>query len=206
MVLRFGNVVGSLASSLHAFLSLDQGPCLDTGDVRIFSTQKRAWKILQGCAPCVWLVVNRNGGHRKCSEHAHIPNQLPLFSLAFLARGRGLHKSKERRDTGVSCWECWDSGDGDEPSLRRGNRWVHCSAVRRGMLTGKMCVGERGCPSVYIERRIVKMAERVASSSRLWCVRWGRQAAARVGSGCVFPKKEGDIFVCAQARRKCLCT
>ena len=33
VTLRFGNIVGGLASSLHPLLGFDQGPRLDTGSV-----------------------------------------------------------------------------------------------------------------------------------------------------------------------------
>jgi hypothetical protein len=34
ITLRFWNVVGGLASSLHPLLGFDKGPCLDTGGAR----------------------------------------------------------------------------------------------------------------------------------------------------------------------------
>lgn len=42
VILRFGNVVGGLPSSLHPFLGFDQGPCLDTGCV----CNASAWEVV----------------------------------------------------------------------------------------------------------------------------------------------------------------
>lgn len=51
----------------------------------------------------------------------------------------------------------------DGPSLRRENLWVHCSAVRRGMLTERESGGQRVALSVCIEQRIVRIVGWVAS-------------------------------------------
>ena len=40
LTLRFGGIVGGLASGLHPLLGFDQSPCLDTGGIRDASTQK----------------------------------------------------------------------------------------------------------------------------------------------------------------------
>jgi len=53
------------------------------------------------CVPGVWLIVHCNRGRRKCSEHAQIPNQLPLFSPTFLAWGWGLRIPEVGRLLGV---------------------------------------------------------------------------------------------------------
>jgi hypothetical protein len=84
----------------------------------------------------------------------------------------------------------------DELSLRRGSRWVRCSVVRREMLTGRKWVEQSVAPSVCIERRIVGIVGRVASSQSCG-VFVGEEVrqTARIGSGCVRPKKEGVAFL-----------
>jgi len=93
VILRFRDVVSGLASRLHPFLGFDQGPCLDTGDIRSESTGN-ATNYASRNSPSVWLIVHRDRGRCKGSEHAQIPNYLPLFSLAFLAWAWGLRIPK----------------------------------------------------------------------------------------------------------------
>ena len=83
----------------------------------------------------------------------------------------------------------------DEPSLRRENRLVRCSVERREMLTGRKSGGRRVALFVCIERRIVKIVRRAASSQGVFV--WGRKSGERlgpgIGSGChAHPKKEGS--------------
>ena len=83
----------------------------------------------------------------------------------------------------------------DELSLRRGNRWVRCSVVRRGMLTGRKWAGERVAPSVCIERRIVGIVGRVASSQSCG-VFVGGKSGKRLGlaPGVSAPKRKVSPF------------
>jgi len=82
VALRFRDVVNGLASSLHPLLGFNQGPCLDTG---------------------IWLIVERNGGCCKGSEHTHIPHRLPFFFRAFLTGCWGL-LPKEKTGGFVEVW------------------------------------------------------------------------------------------------------
>ena len=80
----------------------------------------------------------------------------------------------------------------DEPSLRRENRWVRCSVERRGMLTGRKFGGRRVVLSVCIERRIVRIVRRVASSQR------------SVGGGSRVNGSESDwLRVCSPQKGRC---
>ena len=142
-------------------------------------TRTRWW-----CVPGVWLIVHCNGGRGKCSEHAHIPNHLPLFSLTFLTWGWGLGIPEAGQLS-------WPSGTGrgwDEPFLRRENLWVRCSVVRRGMPTEKKSVGQREALSVCIERRIVRIVRGVASSGIVVGARWG--GSREDGSENFIPKRK----------------
>jgi len=69
----------------------------------------------------------------------------------------------------------------DEPSLRRENRLVRCSVERREMLTGRKSGGRRVALFVCIERRIVKIVRRAASSQGVFV--WGRKSGERLGPG-----------------------
>ena len=94
VTLRFGDIVSGLASSLHPLLGFDQGPRLDTGNVRDASAGKRSHNLV---GVRTWCLAYSTPQPRPPQRFRTCPHTKSSPTLLSDVSGQGLGAKDTRR-------------------------------------------------------------------------------------------------------------